>query len=83
MAMFPVFLIGLVVGMGLGYAIFMYVKNAPSSVKIDILTETVANLKEDIKLLETTNEELRDKLATANLKLSKSKRSTTPRKKAE
>ena len=63
MAMFPVFISGLLAGAYVMYIYIKYKKDTPSEVKFKLQEATIIALKEDIKTLEATNEELRSKLA--------------------
>lgn len=58
MAMLPVFIIGFIVGIALGYAFFMYKKDVPSTIKISTQEAEIARLKNDIELLKDTNRKL-------------------------
>ena len=62
MAMFPIFIVGLVAGALLTTAYFMHKKETPSEVRFRLQEATIIALKEDIKTLETANEELRTQL---------------------
>lgn len=63
MAMFPVFMIGLIVGITLAYAWFMYKKETPSQIKIETQEFTIKSQKNDIELLTQLNEKLYEKIA--------------------
>lgn len=52
MAMFPIFLIGVLVGGIVGYATATVQKNSPSEVSINLLQDEIAGLKNDNLLLE-------------------------------
>ncbi len=56
MAMFPIFIVGLVAGALLTTAYFMHKKETPSEVRFRLQEATIIALKEDIKTLETANE---------------------------
>lgn len=79
MAMFPIFIIGLLVGILLGVALtnlyFYYRQTAPTEVKFRIQEATIISLQEDIKTLESTNEKLLEELD--KLKTKKTTRKTT------
>ena len=62
MGMLPIFIIGLVVGAGVTAIIITNLKYIPSSVQLASLEDTIIRLKDDIKILENTNENLRKKL---------------------
>lgn len=58
MAMFPVFMIGVIVGFALAYAWFMYKKETPSQIKLETQEYTINSQKNDIELLTKLNEKL-------------------------
>lgn len=62
MAMFPIFMIGLIAGAILGYIFSIYRKETPSETKFKLQEAEIIRLKEDIKMLETVNEGLNIKL---------------------
>ena len=62
MAMFPIFMIGLIAGAILGYIFSIYKKETPSETKFKLQEAEIIRLKEDIKMLETVNEGLNIKL---------------------
>lgn len=66
MAMFPIFLIGLLAGLTLGIAFtdlyFHYKQETPSQTQFYIQEKEIETLKGDIKLLENTNKRLEAKL---------------------
>ena len=63
MAMFPVFILGLVVGVLFAGAYFAHKKETPSEVQLKLQEAKIIALQADIQALEETNEELRSKLA--------------------
>lgn len=63
MAMFPIFMIGLIVGIAISYAWFMYRKETPSQIKIETQEFTIKSQKNDIELLTQLNEKLYEKIA--------------------
>ena len=81
MAMFPIFIIGLVAGAVATSAYFTYKKETPSEVKFKLQEATIIALKEDIKTLEATNEELRAQVQS--LKPTPAKRGRKPKHLAE
>lgn len=52
MAMFPIFLIGVLVGGIVGYATATVQKNSPSEVSMNLLQNEIAQLKNDNAMLE-------------------------------
>lgn len=66
MTMFPIFIIGLLAGIGLGIAFtnlyYHYKQTVPSEAKFHIQEATIISLREDIKALEIENEKLRNQL---------------------
>ena len=67
--MLPIFIIGLVCGAGVTGIVMANLKNIPSVVKLTSLEETIIQLKDDIKTLEDTNQDLRKKLKDAKAKI--------------
>ena len=62
MAMFPVFIVGLLAGILFSYVYLRYIKVIPSKTKFDIQEKTIVSLKEDIEALQLVNEDLRKQL---------------------
>lgn len=62
MAMFPVFIVGLLVGILFSYVYLRYMKAIPSKTKFDIQEKTIVSLREDIEALQLVNEDLRKQL---------------------
>lgn len=52
MAMFPIFMIGLVAGAILGYIFSIYKKETPSEIKLKLLEDEIISLKSDNEMLE-------------------------------
>lgn len=52
MAMFPIFMIGLVAGAILGYVFSIYKKETPSETKLKLLEAEIITLKSDKEMLE-------------------------------
>ena len=63
MAMLPVFLIGLFVGILLSYAWYLYKKDTPSDVKLKIQQAEIMRYKCDLEQLEKLNEKLYKEIA--------------------
>lgn len=64
MAMFPVFIIGMVAGIAVAYLYFHYIKSIPSNTRFKLLEETLKNTQADLVMLEEENEKLRKQLET-------------------
>ena len=62
MAMFPVFIVGLLAGILFSYVYLRYMKAIPSKTKFDIQEKTIVSLREDIEALQLANEDLREQL---------------------
>ena len=62
MAMFPVFIVGLLAGILFSYVYLRYIKEIPSKTKFDIQEKTIVSLREDIETLQLVNEDLRKQL---------------------
>ncbi len=64
MAMFPVFIIGMLAGIMISYLYFHYIKTIPSNTRFKLQEETISSLREDIEALEAVNADLRKQLET-------------------
>ena len=64
MAMFPVFVIGMLAGIMISYLYFHYIKTIPSNTRFKLQEETISSLREDIETLEAVNADLRKQLET-------------------
>lgn len=62
MAMFPIFLCGILLGGVLGYVCSLYRKEIPSNTKLESLQMKILSQEEDILLLKAINNELREEL---------------------
>ena len=60
--MLPIFVGGLILGAMLMNSYFNYKKTKPSEVKLELLEQTIENLKEDNEILEATNKDLIEEL---------------------
>lgn len=78
MAMFPIFIIGLIAGIGLAAVYFHYVKFVPSNTKFKLQEDTIENMREDMRTMELVNEDLRNQIE--KLKAEKRKTRTTKKK---
>ena len=63
MNMLPVFMIGLLVGIALSYAWYMYKKDVPSEIKLKLQEADIIKYKSDIETLKQTNEALEKTIA--------------------
>lgn len=62
MNMLPIFMIGLVVGIALSYAWYMYKKDVPSEIKMKLQEAEIMRYKNDIERLEKTNKKLNEEI---------------------
>ena len=60
--MLPIFICGLILGAMLMNSYLNYKKTKPSEVKLELLEQTIENLKEDNEILEATNKDLIEEL---------------------
>ena len=63
MAMFPIFVIGLVVGAVLSYTWFMYKKDTPSDVKLEIQEKEIRRQQSDIDMYHKLTDRLYEEIA--------------------
>ena len=73
MAMFPIFMIGLIVGIALSYAFYKFKEDVPSEVKMRAQDLEIERQKRDNELLETLNKKLYDKIDKLEYELNKLK----------
>ena len=78
MAMFPIFIIGLIAGIGLSAVYFHYVKSIPSNTKFKLQEDTIENMREDMRTMELVNVDLRNQIE--KLKAKERKARTTKKK---
>ena len=78
MAMFPVFILGIVAGVAISAVYFHYVKSVPSNTKFKLQEDTIENMREDMRTMELVNEDLRNQIE--KLKAEKRKTKTTKKK---
>ena len=78
MAMFPIFIVGLIAGIGLSTVYFYYVKSIPSNTKFKLQEDTIENMREDMRTMELVNEDLRNQIE--KLKAKERKTRTTKKK---
>lgn len=62
MAMLPIFICGLILGALLMKSHINYKETKPSEVKLELLEQTIENLKEDNAILEAANKDLIEEL---------------------
>lgn len=62
MAMLPIFICGLILGALLMKSYINYKETKPSEVKLELLEQTIENLKEDNAILEAANKDLIEEL---------------------
>lgn len=73
MAMLPIFMIGVVIGIALSYAFYKFKEDVPSEVKMRAQDLEIERQKRDNKLLETLNKKLYDKIDKLEYELNKLK----------
>ena len=62
MAMFPVFMIGVIIGIALSYAFYKFKEDVPSEIKLRAQDLEIERQKKDNKLLIDLNEKLYGKI---------------------
>ncbi len=78
MAMFPIFIIGLIAGIGLSVVYFHYVKSVPSNTKFKIQEEQLKTAQDDLRMFEV--ELAKAKSQIEKLKAEKQKTKITKKK---
>ena len=63
MAMFPIFIIGLVVGIAVSYAFYKYKQDIPSDIKIRTQENIIKQQQNDLNMLENLNNKLYSEIA--------------------
>ncbi len=63
MAMFPIFMIGLVVGIAVSYAFYKYKQDIPSDIKIRTQENIIKQQQNDLNMLENLNNKLYSEIA--------------------
>ena len=71
--MLPIFMIGLIIGMGLSYAFYKFKQDVPSEIKMRAQDLEIERQKKDNKLLTDINKRLYDKIDKLEYELSKLK----------
>ena len=64
MAMFPVFMIGVIIGIALSYAFYKYKEDVPSEVKIQLQEKQIKSQESDNKMLNDLVDRLYKKIDT-------------------
>ena len=59
MAMFPIFMLGIVAGILISYVFFHYVKTIPTNTKFKLQEDTIKNRQDDMRSMELVNDDLR------------------------
>lgn len=74
MAMFPIFLIGVVIGVVLAGIIFYFIKTAPSNAKFKIQEEQLKNAQADLRMFEEELIKARNQIEKLKIKKKEIKR---------
>lgn len=74
MAMFPIFMIGLIVGIAISYAFYKFKQDVPSEVRIRAQELEIERQKKDNSMLENINKRLYDKIDKLEYELNKLKK---------
>lgn len=74
MAMFPVFMIGVIIGIALSYAFYKYKEDVPSQVKIQMQERQIKSRESDNKMLNDLVDRLYKKIETLETELKESKK---------
>lgn len=74
MAMFPIFMIGVVVGIALSYAFYKYKEDVPSELKIEMQERQIKQQDGDNKMLNDLVDRLYKKIATLETELKELKK---------
>lgn len=74
MAMFPIFMIGVVVGIALSYAFYKYKEDAPSELKIEMQERQIKSQESDNKMLNDLVDRLYKKIETLETELKEFKK---------
>ena len=77
MAMFPIFIIGLIAGIGLA-VYFHYVKSVPSNIKFKLQEEQLKNAQDDLRMLDAELTKAKNQIE--KLKAEKQKTKSTKKK---
>lgn len=74
MAMFPVFMIGVIIGIALSYAFYKYKEDVPSQVKIQMQERQIKSRESDNKMLNDLVDRLYKKIETLETELKELKK---------
>lgn len=74
MAMFPVFMIGVIIGIALSYAFYKYKEDVPSQVKIQMQERQIESQESDNKMLNDLVDRLYKKIKTLETELKELKK---------
>lgn len=74
MTMFPVFMIGVIIGIALSYAFYKYREDTPSQVKIQMQERQIKSQENDNKMLNDLVDRLYKKIDTLETKLKELKK---------
>lgn len=74
MAMFPVFMIGVIIGIALSYAFYKYKEDVPSEVKIQLQEKQIKSQESDNKMLNDLVDRLYKKIDTLETELKEYKK---------
>jgi len=74
MTMFPVFMIGVIIGIALSYAFYKYKEDTPSQVKIQMQERQIKSQENDNKMLNDLVDRLYNKIETLETKLKELKK---------
>lgn len=74
MTMFPVFMIGVIIGIALSYAFYKYREDIPSQVKIQMQERQIKSQESDNKMLNDLVDRLYKKIETLETKLKELKK---------
>lgn len=74
MAMFPIFMIGVIIGIALSYAFYKYKEDVPSQVKIQMQERQIKSRESDNKMLNDLVDRLYKKIETLETELKELKK---------
>ena len=74
MAMFPIFMIGAIIGIALSYAFYKYKEDVPSQVKIKMQERQIKSQESDNKILNDLVDKLYKKIETLETELKELKK---------
>lgn len=74
MTMFPIFMIGVIVGIALSYAFYKYKEDVPSELKIEMQERQIEQQDSDNKMLNDLVDRLYKKIATLETELKELKK---------